>query len=81
MSVAGFAVGMNTTTSVRLPEPLRQRVKARALLERRSFSNTLRVLVEAGLAAPAASAAFADVDSDEFERLSAHLAAKHEAQR
>jgi hypothetical protein len=48
---------MRPGTSVRLPELLRRRVKASALLERRSFNNTLRVLVEAGLAAPTGSVA------------------------
>jgi hypothetical protein len=37
-------------TSVRLPEPLRARVAARAAAERRSFSNQLRVLLEDALA-------------------------------
>jgi len=60
---------MNTTTSVRLPEPLRERVKARAVIERRSFSNTIRVLVEAGLASSVNPSSAADVDQDEVERL------------
>jgi predicted DNA-binding protein len=58
--------GVNTT-SVRLPDRLRERVRARAVIERRSFSNTIRVLVEAGLSAREQQAA--DVDSEEMERL------------
>jgi hypothetical protein len=64
---------VNTATSVRLPEPLRERVRAHALSERRSFSNTLRILIERGLDA-------VDVDADEVERLrSLALAALEEA--
>jgi hypothetical protein len=31
-----------------LPDPLREAIRARALLERRSFSNTAQVLLELG---------------------------------
>ena len=53
------------TTSVRLPDPLRERVRAHARVERRSFSNAVRVLIEAGLDATET----ADVDDAEIERL------------
>jgi hypothetical protein len=55
------------SVSVRLPQLLKERVQARARIERRTFSNTLRVLVEAGLAQD--PGAIADVDPDEVERL------------
>jgi predicted DNA-binding protein len=54
-TVLAFVVAVTTATSVRLPETLRERVRARAQIERRTFSNTLRVLVEAGLAATSAA--------------------------
>jgi predicted DNA-binding protein len=41
---------MPKPTSVRLPQPLRERLTAAAVEERRTFSNLLRVLVEDGLA-------------------------------
>jgi hypothetical protein len=55
-----------TPCSLRLPQPLRERVRERAKLERRSFANTVRVLLERQLDAPAR---FEDVDPDEIERL------------
>jgi hypothetical protein len=58
---------LSTPASIRLPNPLRERIRERARAERRSFSNTARVLLEVGLAAP--TAAVADVDADEVERL------------
>jgi predicted DNA-binding protein len=59
---------VNTATSVRLPEQLRERVRARARTERRSFSNLVRVLIEAGLDAEGVPPD-SDVDEDEVERL------------
>jgi hypothetical protein len=57
------------TTSVRLPDPLRDRVRARALTERRSISNTIRVLIEAGLDASRVPPESKAVDKAEVERL------------
>ena len=37
-------------SSIRFPQPLRERVLQRATAERRTFSNAVLVLVEAGLA-------------------------------
>jgi CopG antitoxin of type II toxin-antitoxin system len=61
-------VGVNTTT-VRLPERLRERVRAHARAERRSFSNAVRVLIEAGLDAGSVQPDVDVVDEDEVERL------------
>ena len=62
---------MATPTSVRLSDPLEQRVRARARLERRSFSNTLRVLVERGLDVHPRYETADELDPDEVERLAA----------
>ena len=42
---------MAMPTSIRFPEALRERIIERAEAERRTFSNTVRVLLEDGLAA------------------------------
>jgi hypothetical protein len=58
-----------TPTSVRLPEDLDRRVRARARLERRTFSNQLRVLVERALDHGAVYAPSDGIDQAEVERL------------
>jgi plasmid stability protein len=40
---------MKTTSSFRLPDELRERIRDQAAAERRSFSNECRVLLEAAL--------------------------------
>ena len=61
---------MSTAASIRLPDPLRERIKLRAQRERRSFSNACRVLLEAGLAAADEPGSLVfDVDTDQVERL------------
>lgn len=42
-AVVTFVGELSTPASIRLPDPLREAIRARALLERRSFSNTARV--------------------------------------
>jgi len=52
--------------SLRFPQPLRQRIRERAEIERRSFANEVRVLLERQLDA---SQPDQWVTSDEIERL------------
>jgi hypothetical protein len=74
-------VATSTPTSVRLPGTLDARVRARARLERRSYSNCLRVLVERGLDVEP-SYDPDEIDPEEVERL-AEVASEalREAQR
>ena len=51
---------MATPTSIRLSDALERRVRARAYLDRTSFSDTLRRLVECGLDARAVGGAGVD---------------------
>jgi hypothetical protein len=61
---------MNTNAmepfSLRFPQPLRQRIRERAEIERRSFANQVRVLLERALDA---SQSDPSVSADEIERL------------
>jgi hypothetical protein len=41
-----IAVSTNTPCSLRLPQPVRRRIRERADHERRSFANEVRVLLE-----------------------------------
>ena len=48
-AVVSWGSGLSTPTTVRLPDPLKQRVAERAAVERRTFSNLLVCLVEDAL--------------------------------
>lgn len=61
----------NTPCSLRLPLPLRERVRVRAVVERRTFANQVRVLLERALddAAVAPRDDCTGIDQAEIERL------------
>ncbi len=59
-------VNTNTPCSLRLPQLLRQRIRERADIERRSFANEVRVLLERQLDA---SQPDPEIDPAEIERL------------
>jgi predicted DNA-binding protein len=59
-------VNTNTPCSLRLPQRLRQRIRERADIERRSFASEVRVLLERQLDASQPDSLFT---TDEIERL------------
>jgi hypothetical protein len=58
----------NTRSSIRIPGPLRDRIRERAEVERRSFSSQCVVLIEEALADRELPLV---VDADEVDRLAA----------
>jgi predicted DNA-binding protein len=72
MSPRRFIVdGMRTTSSFRLPDELRERIREQAQAERRSFSNQCRILLERALTErerrAAAEPQFLPYPADELE--------------